>query len=367
MLSPTSPSPMGTYPPEDVTFLLTDISGRVREQSTEERERLIQSGVHYSEMLPIEYEPTPRYMDLFESSLGSEAQWVARATGVVAERCLKLRGKELVLVSLARAGTPVGVLMRRYLRLRHQLDVPHYAISIIRGKGFDHNALRWLTARYPASALLFVDGWTGKGAITKELLRAAEEYETQQGVTLNPDLAVLADPGYCANILGTHDDRLVPSACLNSTVSGLVSRTFHRPDVITDSDFHGAVFYEHLREQDVSLRFIEAMCDAMPSEFSAVDKAVAGEPLRVDRPSWAGWESIGHIAAHHGIDDLNLIKPGVGETTRVLLRRIPWKILIHPDRVEQLSHVLQLAKERDVGVETWPDMSYACCGVIRPL
>ena len=52
-----------SYKPEDVTILLKDITGMVTPQSTEEREKLIQSGTHYCEMLPIEYEPTEKYMD----------------------------------------------------------------------------------------------------------------------------------------------------------------------------------------------------------------------------------------------------------------------------------------------------------------
>ena len=38
-------------------------------------------------------------------------------------------------------------------------------------------------------------------------------------------MAVLADPGYCTSIYGTREDFLIPSACLNATVSGLISRT----------------------------------------------------------------------------------------------------------------------------------------------
>jgi hypothetical protein len=30
-----------------------------------------------------------------------------------------------------------------------------------------------------------------------------------------------------------------------------------------------------------------------------------------------------------GIRDVNLVKPGIGEATRVLLRRLPWKVLVH--------------------------------------
>ena len=48
-------------------------------------------------------------------------------------------------------------------------------------------------------------------------------------------------------LCGTHEDILIPSSCLNSTVSGLVSRTFLREDIIGEKDFHGAVFYEELR------------------------------------------------------------------------------------------------------------------------
>ena len=47
-----------SYSKDDVTILLKDITGMVKPQPTQEREKLIQSGRHYSEMLPIEYVPT---------------------------------------------------------------------------------------------------------------------------------------------------------------------------------------------------------------------------------------------------------------------------------------------------------------------
>ena len=51
-----------SYRDEDVTLLLKDITGMVQPQPTEEREKLIQAGKHYSEMLPVEYVPTEKYM-----------------------------------------------------------------------------------------------------------------------------------------------------------------------------------------------------------------------------------------------------------------------------------------------------------------
>ncbi len=109
------------------------------------------------------------------------------------------------------------------------LDLPHYAVSIVRGRGIDANALRWLAARHDPADVVFVDGWTGKGAITRELTEAIREFESAEGVTgFDPEIAVLADPGSCVRTYGTREDFLIPSACLNSTVSGLISRTVLR-------------------------------------------------------------------------------------------------------------------------------------------
>ena len=42
--------------------LLKDLSLEMKEMSTEEREKAIQNGVHYSEMLPIAYESEDGYV-----------------------------------------------------------------------------------------------------------------------------------------------------------------------------------------------------------------------------------------------------------------------------------------------------------------
>ena len=72
-----------TYQSQDVTILLKDITGLVTPLGTREREARIQSGVHYSEMLPLEYEPSPAYLaayhDALERYAGITAEAVARA------------------------------------------------------------------------------------------------------------------------------------------------------------------------------------------------------------------------------------------------------------------------------------------------
>lgn len=82
---------------------------------------------------------------------------------------------------------------------------------------------------------------------------------------------------------------------------------------------------------------------------------------------WRGMASIEAIGQEFQIENTHLIKPGVGETTRVLLRRIPWKILIQPGSQEKLKHILLLAEDRGVPVIEYANMSYTCCGLIRPL
>src|SRR5438067_7152230 len=98
----------GSYPTRDVAWLLTDLSEVALEAPVEEREEAIQSGgAHYAESLPIEYQPDAEYQSLFAQALDETAERIARAVGVVTEIVLAERGPTPVLVSLARAGTPV--------------------------------------------------------------------------------------------------------------------------------------------------------------------------------------------------------------------------------------------------------------------
>ncbi|SFE85177.1 PELOTA RNA binding domain-containing protein [Paenibacillus algorifonticola] len=362
-----APKPLGSYRPSDVVFLLKDLSDVQLERGTEDREEAIQSGVHYSEMLPVEYQPTPEYIRLFHQTLTESAQRVALGAGIVAEQVVARSGKHTVLVSLARAGTPIGILMKRYIAERCGLDVPHYSISIIRGKGIDENALLYILQQHgPEAKLQFVDGWTGKGAITKVLIEACQTFKQKYGIELNAELAVLADPACSSSIFGTREDFLIPSACLNSTVSGLMSRTVLRDDIIGPDDFHGAKFYKEWMKDDLSNHFI----DTVSAYFSQISQQAKQEAVKLmDKKAavtWQGLKDIKAIQKLYGIEDINLVKPGVGETTRVLLRRVPWKILV--DRLDNpgLQHILLLAKDRGVPVEVFPELTYSCCGIIKP-
>ncbi|WP_027626728.1 cysteine protease StiP family protein [Clostridium lundense] len=358
----------GSYSKDDVIFLLKEITGLISELSNEYRENAIQNGTHYSEMLPIEYHPTEEYMNLFYETLEQTKTKIAILVSIVSDKIIKNIGTNIVLVSLARAGTPIGILIKRYINHKYNLILPHYSISIIRDKGIDRNALLYILKKHPDSTLQFIDGWTGKGVIQDTLIKACNDFYKDTGIKLNTNLAVLSDPAYCTNIYATREDFLIPSACLNSTVSGLMSRTVLNESFISKTDFHGAKYYKELASMDVSNLFIDTiteqfgLIDKSPKTFENADLILENESM----PNYKGLEDVCKIQKLFNIKNINLVKPGVGETTRVLLRRIPWKILVDSFNNPNLKHILKLAEDRNVPVEIYKDMSYSCCGIIKP-
>jgi hypothetical protein len=64
---------------------------------------------------------------------------------------------------------------------------------------------------------------------------------------------------------------------------------------------------------------------------------------------------------------VNFVKPGVGETTRVLLRRVPWRILVRTADDPEHEHIRALADTRAVPVEVVPDLAYSCMGLVKEL
>jgi adenine/guanine phosphoribosyltransferase-like PRPP-binding protein len=363
--APLTGPDFGSYRSDEVRWLLTDLSHAPLEAPVEEREEAIQNGgAHYAESLPVEYQPSAEYRALFDAALDESAARIAHAVGVVTEIVLAERGHDVVLASLARAGTPIGVLMRRWAAYRHGLDLPHYTLSIVRGRGIDLTALRYLAAHHDPAGVVFVDGWTGKGAIARELEAAIRAANESSGTAFVADLAVLADPGECVPTFGTRADFLIPSACLNSTVSGLVSRTVRNPDLLAPGQFDGAKFYAELAPDDMSGRFL----DSVSARFADVADAVRRDWPSVragDRtPTWAGWAAVERISVEYGIGDTTLVKPGVGETTRVLLRRVPWLVLARPGA--PIEHVRLLAAQRGVEVREAEGLPYQCVGLIHP-
>ena len=353
-----------TYKKDDVIFLLKDISDMIVEEDNMTREKKIQSGTHYSEMIPIEYQVSDEYLNLYRTKLKENKEKLAFAIGVMSEKILKRHDKNVVLVSLARAGTPIGILAKRYIKQRYNLDLPHYTISIIRDRGIDINAIKYIINKHKdSSKIQFIDGWTGKGTIANELKKACDDLEEIFNMKFDSSLAVLADPCGYSNVYGIREDFLIPSACLNSTVSGLVSRTVLRDDLIGKDDFHGAKFYKELKYVDESNNYLDTISACFKNEYQNIDETM--KDWNEDIITKVGNCDVENIKQKYDIEDVNFIKPGVGETTRVLLRRIPYKILVDDLNNKKLKHIFILAKEKNVEVEEFDFKAYSCCGIIK--
>lgn len=242
----------GSYLASDVTVLLDIVAkDAVADVPVSQKEALIQSGQrHYSDMLTLEQAPTAMHEQLYTQALeqGAErtAADIANLAYTLHHLFQKSRNKNtvsnerpLVLVSLVRAGLPVGVLLQRALadvNSSSALPSVHYGISIIRDRGLDPVALQMILNAHPDSPIVFVDGWTGKGAIYQELAHSLEKFSDpshanfpnifHQGADVIP-LLTLADPAGVAWLAASIDDWLIPSGLLNSTVSGLISRSLY--------------------------------------------------------------------------------------------------------------------------------------------
>ncbi len=354
----------GSYSPEDVIFLLKPMALAMVDIAN--KERLIQSGAcHYSELLSPEQMPGPSYLQLFEALTARYAPRLALEIMALARHLIETRPQPITIVSLARAGTPIGALLVRALRKLGQTDARHYSISIIRDRGIDQNALVFILRqeqREPAG-LAFVDGWTAKGAIAGELRQAIRDWNARQPELLDEALYVVSDIGGVADVAATDDDYAIPSGILNATVSGLTSRSILNAEIGPD-DFHGCVFYEQFQPQDCSQWFL----DQVSAHFTGViSKPIYSDSdQRLERRQ-AMLDFLAKIHKHYLINNQNFIKPGVAEATRVLLRRLPDLLLLRDPAHPDVEHLQLLAREKNIPMIIDSTMPIQAATLIRDL
>lgn len=356
----------GSYLKDDVSFLLKPVE--LEETDIAEKEKLIQSGKkHYSEMISPEYAPSPEYLDLFYQSF--ELNKDRMASDILALAKHFAAGDELVLVSLARAGTPVGVLLKRTIRDIFGKNLPHYSISIIRDRGIDSNALKYILKEHGNNGknIVFIDGWTGKGVISRELKASISQFNSENNTEISSDLYVLADISGTSEYCVHHDDYLIPSSVLNSTISGLISRSILNNETTGENDFHACKYYQDLSESDLSLWFVENM-------MSLIEQIPLSDIQPLKNHSEEG-KSLNEISKNfikyamqaYNVKNINYVKPGIGETSRVLLRRVPDRLLVKSYDFAELQHLILLAEEKRVTIEEVSEMPYKAVGIISNL
>ncbi len=357
----------GSYLQDDVNVLLKPID--MEDTPVEEKEHLIQvEKRHYSEMITRESLPSEQYLKLFHQIFAQNHHRLAVDLIILALKICQRKQGEITLISLARAGTPIGVLLKRILEQRFKRVCHHYSISIIRDRGLDANALQHIIEQHPdTDSFAFIDGWTGKGVINRELNKSVSDFNREFDTRISPDLYVLNDIAGVAAVTASFDDYLIPSSLLNSTISGLISRSILNDDYIGEDDFHGCLFYEEFLEHDLSNWFVSetmrSVADAMQEAKQLFDNQHDHD--NKDKVQKQSVEFMAQTQRHYGITNINLIKPGIGEATRVLLRRMPDLVILKDLKAEETRHLLMLGKEKQVPVVENPDMPYQALSIIK--
>lgn len=344
----------------DCIFLLKDLTNVVKEITVEEKEDLIRAGVNYSEMISKEAIPSDDIKNIFLDMLNNDKTIIAYYVAKLAESIYKEKGKDLVIVSLARAGTPYGILIKKYIEYKFNIEVPHYSISIIRGKGIDKNALRYILNKHKKAEIQFVDGWTGKGSITRELNESIKEFNLENNCNIDDSLAAISDPAKLCKVYGTREDFGLATCCLNATVSGLISRTIHNKNYIGIDDFHGAKKLTYLESQDLSQYFI----DVIMEEFLNIiinEEDLINEEIDSDYSK----NITDKVQKMFNVKSLNNVKLSVGESARVLLRRDARVVLVKDKNDKNIKHIIQLAKEKNVDVVEYSESDYRCIAIIN--
>lgn len=357
----------GSYNPDDVTFLLDPI--RVTASGVEPDAPTGPGAPDYAQLIASE-EPLPRAHQIgYLNAVELYSYRVALDTVRVARTLIKRsRSGNIVLASLVRAGTPIGVLLQRALK---QLGVQscHYSISATRKRGSDPAALDIILKRHQDHEIVFVDGWTGKGFIASELQQSICAYNATRGTNVDPALVVLADLAGVADVAASADDYLIPAAMLRSTVCGLISASMLNPrpgSSLPDA----CLFYEHLRGHDWSLHFVnqvsgyfrQAMADGTSGHDAVLDESKRREVAAVSNAF------VDKMMHRYGLKDRNQVKPGICEAYRALLtRKVDLALMLRDDEVltPDINCLLFLANSKGAMVITDPTCPYNAAVLLK--
>lgn len=341
----------------DCIFLLKDLTDVLKEISIEEKENFISKGISYSNFISKEEAARIEIENLFKSMVCDLASDMAGFVVALAENIYEKKGNDLVIVSLARAGTPYGILIKRYLKFKYNLDIKHYSISIIRGKGIDFNALKYILTENKNGNIQFVDGWTGKGSISKELDRSIDEFNYENNENVDKSLAVIADPARLCGIYGTRDDIALPNCVLNSTVSGLISRTVLNDEYIGKDEFHGAININYLKDYDFSNFYVDSISEKFETDICK------SKLLNIEKNY--STQVVEDIKEKYDVKDINKIKLSIGEAARVLLRRKAKVLLLSDFDDVNVKALKMLAEIKNVRIEKYKGACYRAIAIIE--
>lgn len=343
----------GSYLPSDVNFLLNIC--HVDEISVDEKEDLLVAKKHYSETLTQEINFSYEYINIFHQILFRQKQCLAKY--VISLACYLSSRPDFILVSLARAGTPFGVILKRVLSSYFNREIFHYSISIIKDKGIDVVAFNDILKFHgKKSEFIIIDGWTGKGSIYFELCKSIEK----NFPFISFKFITIADIAGVADVSATRDDFLIPSCLLNSSISGLISRTLING---SEGQYHRVKYFEDKKSEDQSLFFI----DQMQIQCSSFELDLRAPLFFKDSSNYFKqfYNSLKEFQIKYDLPSINLIKPGLGETIRMLIRRGAKYVVVRDLSDADILPISYLARDKNVLIKQDPNISLKSFGVLK--
>jgi len=327
-----------SYNEKDVKILTTDISQM------------------HGNSLKKEYHPSAEYILLFINSLNQFSFHIAMLIQNLSESIYRNNPNGCVLVSLRKAGTSIGVLIKRFLEKKYTKIFPHYSIGVSK-KCIDRNALLYVLNNHKDRKIQFVDAWTGRGDLLKSLVNSLSEfYYISDPRTA---LAVLSDPANVTDICGTHCDFPIPHSFLESTTSGLLSKAFRHLS-LSEEDYYATIYYDNLLEQDLTYRFIDSVENHFDFSVLARSKYPECTPTK-----YSSATEIASITSDFALGNVKFVKPGIGESTRSLLRSTP-NIVLFKKNIDKvlIQHILYLANQKNIPTLEYPLEAYKTCSIV---
>jgi len=345
----------GSYLPSDVKFLLN--IKNYQEISIEEKEDLLLNhNVHYSETLTKEMDIEDEYMSLFYSYHELNKSKICKDILNIANHLSNNKNNK-VLVSLARAGTPYGVILKRILSNIYFQNIEHYSISIIKDRGIDSVALKYILEKHGTDVeILFVDGWTGLGNISQEL----SKYMAISFQTIKYKFISISDIAGVSDICSSREDYVIPSCMLNATISGLISRTLINTD---PKSFHSVKYFDEKEKNDYSPWYI----NELENEIIKINEKF--KPISIISKSneyrTSYLKSLSNLFHEFNLNDTFTLKPGIGETIRCLIRRSPEIVLLNNIEDSQIKPIIYLCEKKKIKYRIVKNMALKCVGIIK--
>lgn len=336
-----------SYKKRDVQVIIRDGGKDTVELKDAKYLQYLEKGGKPYNVLPYEKLPSHSMNLFYYVAMDKYARSTAALVATLAMKVYEKYGNELTLVSIGNSATPVGILLKRYYEFKYGVEVKHYNISFIRNIGLDMTALEYIRRRHLDKTILFIDGWTGKGLISDQLACQLENYPN-----INSELAVLVDLAGHTTLCATHKDYIIPSACMNSVITGLVSKTFIDAKDPKNS-MHRAIYYYRYESIDNTYGLIDGI--------SKYFRELEDSELFEDTPVISDQDLLRRLCKKYDKESLDNIRPGICESIRGLIKPTPDVLLVNSFIDDDAKYLINVAREKGIPVIKEDLGNYKCC------